>query len=44
MGQLVSIAETSDETFKIDGNRDDYRIENYYDESLQQTNQSNFLK
>ena len=44
MGQLVSIAETSDETFKIDGNRDDYRIENYYDESLRQTNQSNFLK
>ena len=44
MGQLVSIAETSDETFKIDGNRDDYRIENYYDESLQKTNQSNFLK
>ena len=44
MGQLVSIAKTSDETFKIDGNRDDYRIENYYDESLQQTNQSNFLK
>ncbi len=44
MGQLVSIAETSDETFKIDGNRDDYRIENYYDESLQRTNQSNFLK
>ena len=44
MGQLVSIAETSDKTFKIDGNRDDYRIENYYDESLQQTNQSNFLK
>ncbi len=44
MGQLVSIAETSDETFKIDGNRDDYRIENYYDENLQQTNQSNFLK
>ena len=44
MGQLISIAETSDKTFKIDGNRDDYRIENYYDESLQQTNQSNFLK
>ena len=44
MGQLVSIAETSDETFKIDGNRDDYKIENYYDESLQKTNQSNFLK
>ena len=44
MGQLVSIAETSDETFKIDGNRDDYRIENYYDESLEKTNQSNFLK
>ncbi len=44
MGQLVSIAETSDETFKIDGNRDDYRIENYYDENLQQINQSNFLK
>ena len=44
MGQLISIAETSDKTFKIDGNRDDYRIENYYDESLRQTNQSNFLK
>ena len=44
MGQLVSIAETSDETFKIDGNRDDYKIENYYDENLQKTNQSNFLK
>ena len=44
MGQLISIAETSDKTFKIDGNRDDYKIENYYDESLQQTNQSNFLK
>ena len=44
MGQLISIAETSDKTFKIDGNRDDYKIENYYDESLQKTNQSNFLK
>ena len=44
MGQLVSIAGKSDKTFKIDGNRDDYRIENYYDESLQKTNQSNFLK
>jgi len=44
MGQLISIAETSNKTFKIDGNRDDYKIENYYDESLQKTNQSNFLK
>ena len=44
MGQLISIAETSDKTFKIDGNRDDYKIENYYDESLQKTNLSNFLK
>ena len=33
-----------DKTFKIDGNRDDYKIENYYYESLQKTNQSNFLK
>jgi len=43
-GQIVSIAETSDAVFKIDGNRDDYKIENFYDEGLQQTNQSNFLK
>ena len=44
MGQLVSIAENTNETFKIDGNRDDYEIYNFYDDGLQQTNQSNFLK
>ena len=43
MGQLVSIAETSDETFKINGNKDNYRIENYYDESKQKKVLSNFL-
>ena len=44
MGQLVSIAKTSDETFKINGNRDDYKIENFYDDSLEKTVQANFLK
>ena len=44
MGQLVSIAKTSNEIFKINGNRDDYRIENYYDDILQKQDQSNFLK
>ena len=44
MGQLVSVAKTNNEIFKINGNRDDYRIENYYDDILQKQDQSNFLK
>ena len=44
MGQLVSVAKTNNEIFKINGNRDDYRIENYYDDNLQKQDQSNFLK
>ena len=44
MGQLVSVAKTNNEIFKINGNRDDYKIENYYDDILQKQDQSNFLK
>jgi len=44
MGQLVSVAKTNNEIFKINGNREDYKIENYYDDILQKQDQSNFLK